>query len=73
MKLYRAKIIDCDGEERLISAEALETTAATKHQIREWCSKHGHQFIEESYREITHNPDPAFVEACLGDIAGFKR
>lgn len=67
---YSATIIDCDGKERDIWGGTLETTEATKQRIRNWCAKHGHKLIEESYREIYLQPDPKFVDSCLSDVAG---
>jgi hypothetical protein len=71
--IYIATIIDCDRKDRKIWGEVLENTESTKQEIRSWCSKHGHRLIEESYHEIYLQPDPAFVDSCLSDVAGFKR
>ena len=73
MKCYEIYVLNKNGEQFRTSVECKGSKKATLHFLREWAKKYGHTLLEETYIEYEIDDDPAFVEACLADIAGFKR
>lgn len=72
-KIYHASILDCDGHVRPIYGECEITTGKTLERILSWCSKWGHALLDGTYHEKESEDNPAFVDSCLADVAGFKR
>ena len=73
IKSYSINYIDKYGNDQGTFGGCKETKEATLESLRAWAAKWGHTLIEESYIERETDDNPAFVDACLGDIAGFHR
>lgn len=61
------------GETHITSGKCCESTKETIERLRKWAKKYGHTLVESTYKESKFDDNPAFVRACLADIAGFKR
>lgn len=71
---YHVDVIDKDGHSWSTWGEcSADGTEATKERLNKWASKYGHTILFDTYREVETDYNPAFVDACLSDIAGFKR
>lgn len=71
---YHVNVIDKEGNEFSTWGEcSADGTGATKDRLKKWADKYGHTILFDTYRESGNDYNPAFVDACLSDIAGFKR
>lgn len=74
MRTYHVDVMDKTGHTFPASGAChKDGTEATKNRLKEWAEKYGHKVYFDTYREVDTDNNPAFVEACLSDIAGFKR
>lgn len=73
IRTYHVYFVDRNKAKSLTFGECEDTKEATMSRLRKWCEKCGHTLLEETYCESEMESNPEFVEACLGDIAGFKR